>query len=383
MGAAVTFSEPAHRRLAQQRLEAQPPRRSGRRRRPPTTRRLRERPHRGPRGRRRRRQRRVVQRAELLHDARRRGRECIPFRDRTGDGVTVDTGSDQRGAWDAGRPRAAAGEDRRGDQRAGRAVVGLLEIENSAALGESADEALGDPRRRPQRRMPAPARWAFVPSPADLPDRRRSGRHHQRDHLPAGARRRRSARRARSATRATTARRSRTPASRSRQAFAPVGGGEDFLVVVNHFKSKGSAGPWPGDADTGDGQGASNESRVRQATALRDWVATDLTGAGTDSVAARGRLQRLRPGGPAADPVRRGLRRRRAPSTSTSSSYSFSGLSGSLDHVLSTPQRRSAPRAPTSGHQLPRVDRPGVQPLQLSRHAVLRRTRSARATTTL
>ena len=55
--------------------------------------------------------------------------------------------------------------------------------------------------------------------------------------------------------------------------FTPVGGGEPFLVVVNHFKSKGSAGPWPGDADAGDGQGASNESRVRQATALRDWVA--------------------------------------------------------------------------------------------------------------
>src|SRR4029079_4623837 len=55
-------------------------------------------------------------------------------------------------------------------------------------------------------------------------------------------------------------------------------GGEPFLVVVNHFKSKGSAGPWPGDADTGDGQGSSNESRVRQATALRDWMrAVQLT----------------------------------------------------------------------------------------------------------
>ena len=46
------------------------------------------------------------------------------------------------------------------------------------------------------------------------------------------------------------------------------GGGEEILVVVNHFKSKGSAGPFPGDTDQGDGQGAGNQSRIRQATAL-------------------------------------------------------------------------------------------------------------------
>ena len=33
------------------------------------------------------------------------------------------------------------------------------------------------------------------------------------------------------------------------------GKGDKFLFVVNHFKSKGSAGPFPGDADSGDGQG--------------------------------------------------------------------------------------------------------------------------------
>ena len=30
------------------------------------------------------------------------------------------------------------------------------------------------------------------------------------------------------------------------QTFTPVGGGDPFLVVVNHLKSKGSAGPLPG-----------------------------------------------------------------------------------------------------------------------------------------
>ncbi len=73
---------------------------------------------------------------------------------------------------------------------------------------------------------------------------------------------------------AATARRSSNAREPIGQVFTPIGGGEPFLVVVNHFKSKGSAGPWPGDVDAGDGQGASNESRVRQATALRDWVPT-------------------------------------------------------------------------------------------------------------
>ena len=78
----------------------------------------------------------------------------------------------------------------------------------------------------------------------------------------------------RSARSAPTTRHSATPASRSHRCSRRPAAAIRFLVVVNHFKSKGSAGPWPGDVDTGDGQGASNESRVRQATALRDWVPT-------------------------------------------------------------------------------------------------------------
>ena len=56
------------------------------------------------------------------------------------------------------------------------------------------------------------------------------------------------------------------------QGFTPTGGGDPFLVVVNHFKSKGSAGSGALNADLFDGQGASNEDRVRQADALADVV---------------------------------------------------------------------------------------------------------------
>ena len=50
-----------------------------------------------------------------------------------------------------------------------------------------------------------------------------------------------------------------------------------FTVVVNHFKSKGSACDDLGDPDTGDGQGNCNVTRTNAATALVNWLATDPT----------------------------------------------------------------------------------------------------------
>ncbi len=50
--------------------------------------------------------------------------------------------------------------------------------------------------------------------------------------------------------------------------------GEKFTVVVNHFKSKASAGNLTGDSDQGDGQGLSNATRVAQAQALSNFLDT-------------------------------------------------------------------------------------------------------------
>ena len=142
---------------------------------------------------------------------------------------------------------------------------------------------------------------------------------------------------------------------------------------MNHFKSKGSGGPWPGDADAGDGQGSSNESRVRQAEALSAWV-DSITDAG-DAVALIGdfnaytrwrtRSQVLYDDGYADATVEL------APGEY---SYSFGGQSGSLDHVLlNEAGARPGDRSGHLGDQRRRVDRPRVQPVQLPRHAVLRR----------
>lgn len=70
------------------------------------------------------------------------------------------------------------------------------------------------------------------------------------------------------------------------QTFREIASGEKFTASINHFKSKGSASSDPGagsaalNADSGDGQGASNHVRKLQAQALVSWLATDPTGSG-------------------------------------------------------------------------------------------------------
>jgi hypothetical protein len=62
------------------------------------------------------------------------------------------------------------------------------------------------------------------------------------------------------------------------QTFDVIATGERFTVVVNHFKSKGSACDDVGDPDLGDGQGNCSQTRRAAAEALVDWLATDPTG---------------------------------------------------------------------------------------------------------
>ena len=61
--------------------------------------------------------------------------------------------------------------------------------------------------------------------------------------------------------------------------------GQRFTVIANHFKSKGSSAGLPGDADIGDGAGASNATRTAQATRLLAWISgTVLPAAGDPDV---------------------------------------------------------------------------------------------------
>ncbi len=64
------------------------------------------------------------------------------------------------------------------------------------------------------------------------------------------------------------------------QTFEVIATGARFTVVVNHFKSKGSACTDVGDPDLLDGQGNCSQTRRAAAEALVDWLATDPTGSG-------------------------------------------------------------------------------------------------------
>jgi predicted extracellular nuclease len=119
------------------------------------------------------------------------------------------------------------------------------------------------------------------------------------------------------------------------QRFQPLGGGQPFTVVVNHFKSKSCGGATGVNADQGDGQGCWNADRVEQAQALLDLLGSldgedflvigDLNSYGEedpiDALSAAGYVDLVDAGLPEADQY----------------SYVFSGQAGYLDHALASP----------------------------------------------
>ncbi|MCP4361118.1 MAG: ExeM/NucH family extracellular endonuclease, partial [Chloroflexi bacterium] len=74
------------------------------------------------------------------------------------------------------------------------------------------------------------------------------------------------------------------------QTFMDNASGEQFLVVVNHFKSKGSSCADLGDPNTGDGQGNCNLTRVLAANELTNWLNTDPTATGVTDILIIGDL---------------------------------------------------------------------------------------------
>ncbi|WP_449385334.1 ExeM/NucH family extracellular endonuclease [Cellulomonas soli] len=255
---------------------------------------------------------------------------CVPYTDRTGDGVTVKDGCDQRGAWDAEDLARQQAKIVAAINALDADVVGLLEIENSAVVDGVADEALSTLVDALNAAAGSTV-WAYVPSSSELP-----AVGLQDSITNALIYRTASVSRVGDARALGTASADGQAFANARepigQVFVPAGGGEELLVVVNHLKSKGSAGPWPGDVDTGDGQGASTESRVRQAQALRDWVPSVQGDA--QAVALVGDFNAYTKEAPLQVLYDAGYTDAASALAAGQFSYSFSGLSGSLDHVL-------------------------------------------------
>ena len=203
---------------------------------------------------------------------------CLAFTDRDGDGNNVRTGCEQRGAWDSDDLARQQTKIVNAINALDADVVGLMEIENSAALGEPTDEALATLVAALNADAGA-GTWAYVPSSTELPS---AGTDviTQRDHLQAG---RRAARRRiagarhrerpdRSVRQRPRADRPGVQAEERRWRQVPV---RRQPLQVEERAAAGEVVP-PGDLDLGDGQGAFNAIRSRQATALRDWIPTVL-----------------------------------------------------------------------------------------------------------
>ncbi|MGH3336550.1 MAG: ExeM/NucH family extracellular endonuclease, partial [Nocardioides sp.] len=268
------------------------------------------------------------------------GGTCTYFNDRSGEEPVTNNTCNPNG------PRGAAdAEDLQRQQDKivaainglGADVVSLEEIENSVKLLSATDKGDRDDAVKALvaalNAAQGSARWAYVPSPAttELPSLA------EQDVI-------------RSAFIYNPAKVSRVGASRVltgnaafsnareplAQAFKAKGvPNTTFAVIVNHFKSKSC--PGTGDnADALDGQGCFNGDRTRQADALVGFANGFAASRGTDRVFLTGDFNSYTQ----EDPMHRlydaGYDVVES-DTPGESSYSFSGLSGSLDHVLASP----------------------------------------------
>ncbi len=115
------------------------------------------------------------------------------------------------------------------------------------------------------------------------------------------------------------------------QTFQETSSGEEFTVVVNHFKSKGSSAGGTGDNDAGDGQGNSNGTRTRASEDLVSWLATNPTGTTDSDYLIIGDINAYAKEDPITTLETAGYKNLL---DDTSYSYVFDGQWGSLDHSL-------------------------------------------------
>ena len=123
------------------------------------------------------------------------------------------------------------------------------------------------------------------------------------------------------------------------QEFEELASGEEFVVVANHLKSKGScpSNPLDPNADQGDGQGCWNLLRSQQAAALLTFINTDLVPLDPD-VLVLGDLNAYGAEDPVTVLTSGGLVNQVAANVPAAERYSyvFDGTAGYLDHALST-----------------------------------------------
>jgi predicted extracellular nuclease len=276
---------------------------------------------------------------------------CSYYNDRDGNHITVrtctgaDGGPGPRGAADDVSFARQQSKIVTGINRLGASVVSLEEIENSAKFGEPRDTALAG-LVDALNQAAGSAVWAYVPSPpaAQLPPLdqqdviRTAFIYRPADVSPVGP-----------STVLTGDSGPGQPFSIAReplaQGFKKAGAADAdaFLVVANHWKSKGADGDplYPGDAEDTSSpaadQGAFNETRVHEAQDASAFATSRAAAIGTDRIFMVGDFNAYTHEDPIETLYAAGytdLGSRFDPAEQT---YSFDGLQGSLDHVLANP----------------------------------------------
>ncbi|MGP9490296.1 nuclease [Arthrobacter sp. MYb224] len=251
---------------------------------------------------------------------------CNYYTDREGNPISVRSGCDARGAASAESLERQQSKIVTALNKFDADVVVLEEIENSARFAQDRDAALKI-LVAALNEASGQERWSFAPSPEELPadeDVIRTAMIYQRDAVKLIDE---------SVVLDDAAfDNARDPLA---QAFQRVGGNSKtrFLVVANHFKSKGSD-PKDGsaNADQGDGAGAWNAARVEQAHAVVRFAEGLKDSRNTDKVLLAGDFNSYS----AEDPIKvmtdAGYVNLGA--EASTQSYLFGGRTGSLDHVL-------------------------------------------------
>lgn len=255
---------------------------------------------------------------------------CQYYDDREGKHITVRGGCDARGAANAESLKRQETKIVTAINKLDASVVSLMEIENSAAFGKDRDDALSTLVKR-LNEAAGTQKWDFVDSPAAVPtdeDVIRTALIYQ----PAEV----------APQNESTILDDQDAFSNAReplsQAFAPKDGtgeiekNKTFVTISNHFKSKGS-GSGPGNEDSGDGQGASNADRVKQAEALVGFAGDQQEATNSDLVYLLGDFNSYTQEDPMQVFYEAGYKDIAAEKTDEST-YVYGSRTGSLDHVL-------------------------------------------------
>ncbi|HVJ37095.1 MAG TPA: ExeM/NucH family extracellular endonuclease [Stenotrophomonas sp.] len=135
------------------------------------------------------------------------------------------------------------------------------------------------------------------------------------------------------------------------QAFRGKAGGKRFVVVANHFKSKGCSDASGADADQHDGQACWNATRVDTARRLDQWLRGDPTRSGSQRAVLLGDFNAYAQEAPLRELRERGWQDAFVVAgVEQPYSYVYNGQTGRLDHALLSPALAPALRGAVEWH---------------------------------